>query len=59
MFTSLTALQNSLCKTLCSACSFWGGTSPVLWSLSRSSTARLMSVEENKYTHLNIENARL
>lgn len=44
--TSLTALQNSLCKTLCSACSFWGGTSPVLWSLSSSSTARLMSVKK-------------
>ena len=45
--TSLTALQNSLCRTLCSACNFWGGTSPVLWSLSRSSMAREISVIRN------------
>ena len=54
ILTSLTALQNSLCKTLCSACSFWGGTSPVLWSLSSSSTARLISVNKNKHTTVKV-----
>lgn len=54
--TSLTALQNSLCKTLCSACSFCGGTSPVLWSLSSSSTARLMSVKKQTQKHIQLSN---
>ena len=38
--TSRMAQQNLLCRTLCSACSFWGGISPLRCSRSSSSTAR-------------------
>lgn len=38
--TSRMAEQKRLCKTRWRACSFCGGSSPLRWSLSRSSTAR-------------------
>lgn len=41
--TSLTALQNSLWRTLCKACNFWGGTSPLLCNFSSNSIARQIS----------------